>query len=508
MEFITGETEDKSLVKPRDPQDTPQIDTEIIKQSNSPCQTEPAQDNQHKEQLNNLDKNANISLITECVQKAPVTKHPSIESEDQSSQLELVESSSEEDLNVSPSHDLHISESEDEKSEGEHDKSNVEDSNIDDLSLPSSPVRDSGFGFSFDDILKANLEYLSDEDDLFQDNNYIVKQEVEYDSHDGESPSLEENESEDNVSTSEVNNDVNSDSGSESEPKAEHGNIQDATKFWEDRFTSLARDKCVSDESHVHLDSESIGNIQKTKLLWEEKVEAGQNSSSPSSRRRSLDGDENQGVHPSDIFEEEIGNNVQQTKLLWQEMTSVQRNSPSPSKKILEDVNNSSGSELEDSPNSRIQQKKLLWEEMSASTQHNSPNKENEPNKRLTLDVLSEEQKADVGKAKMKFEEIIEHKSSPKVSRRNIRLVSKTEEELEAEFISSDVMLQSISDVSNTKSKWEKIITGEVSTENKDQKKYNGSKVTVSKPDNFVVLRDKFEGSVENVANQNTSSDC
>lgn len=134
----------------------------------------------------------------------------------------------------------------------------------------------------------------------------------------------------------------------------------------------------------------------------------------------------------------------------------------------------------------------MLWEGMSSNNTSPSSDCDTEA-KRLTLDLNSPELRSDVNKTKMKFEEIAENNTSPNNTPRKIKLVSKTEEELEAEFMSSDVMMMSISDVHNTKSKWEKLVSGEPLDNNSSAKAAEYEKTKSKTVKNFSSLRDKFE---------------
>ena len=190
-------------------------------------------------------------------------------------------------------------------------------------------------------------------------------------------------------------------------------------------------------------------------------------------------------------------------------MTSEQSSGNNSSRRrSLEDLNNpSNGSDLEESLGSasKILQKKLLWEGLNISP--NSSFRGDSPPKRLTLDYESDMDKKDVSKTKMKWEEMLENKSSPETTRKLVRLVSKSDFELELEAMSCNVEIPSISDVSNTKSKFEKMFSSsdDIScasperlrrSERRSQSPMQGSRNVL-----FSSLKNKFEGPKKEDAN-------
>ena len=129
------------------------------------------------------------------------------------------------------------------ENETKRDESQVERSS----SLHESPTVAPAQGFSFDDILKANLDFLSSDDDLEVDLNT---------SRDTDSlftlSSLTSNTIPGQSNKPEVAADVC---------------VTSSAKFWNEKLTRVERDKTSETPD---LDTSLIENIQKTKLKWEE----------------------------------------------------------------------------------------------------------------------------------------------------------------------------------------------------------------------------------------------
>ena len=217
---------------------------------------------------------------------------------------------------------------------GTIEKKKRESSFFDDVSLPSSPHESAG-GFSFDDVLKANLEYLSDDDDLFgpdlfpKSNNTTAKVEEkvnhlpaletkvkpeqlidtkhEVDAEPETRLSADGKTAKDHVKTSDtVHTSVESSKSTLGRDGASSESIckvSNSAKFWETKLTTMHRDKTVAGTGeNVNIDLNSIENIQKTKLLWEEK----QTGSPPS---------EEAEVRPSEFSDDRLTASIRQTKM-------------------------------------------------------------------------------------------------------------------------------------------------------------------------------------------------
>ena len=132
--------------------------------------------------------------------------------------------------------------------------------------------------------------------------------------------------------------------------------LNDKTEAWEQRFNAAAKNE--GGGHGAQLNKEDLAQIQKTKLLWEEKMMTG--SSPSSSRRRSIDSDE-------------LNESIQNKKQMWEEITansslSVSRrrsvdNSDDEENNNSNSLNMSSHSNLDLSEDalSKIQQTKQLW---------------------------------------------------------------------------------------------------------------------------------------------------
>ena len=96
------------------------------------------------------------------------------------------------------------------------------------------------------------------------------------------------------------------------------------------------------------------------------------------------------------------------------------------------------------------------------------------------------------GKWETLFEDKPEVNKQEVNKRRNIRLVSKTEAELEADIMSLDVNADSIGSVSNTKNKWEHLLRDE-ETRGSKKRSNSAKRATRSKAADFGSLRGKFE---------------
>ena len=311
-------------------------------------------------------------------------------------------------------------------------------------------------GFSFDDILKANLDYLSSDDDLDVDLDRSPPAR-----HVIAPPSAASSSSSSSVRKPTTTTSSTSKSCASPELLSTQTDIDvtSSARLWDEKLSRVARDK-VS-EQRAELDDSALMNIQKTKLKWEELAAQQNNGSATGSDAQSRDENEHH-QHTDGSSSGGGGGKKLSQKLLDATFKRALASESCPVARKL------SIEGMLDQPD--IKQAAESWERRAAEESNSSAT---------------------------------ERQPTP----RRVRLVSKSAEEIESDIMSLDVSAESIANVSSTKSRWEHLLRDDV-TEKNNKKTSARKSSTLRKATDFGSLRGKFELRNPNAAAGQDSSDC